>query len=330
MRNTDRRAMVLRWLTCGVLGSIAAGSALAQQSDAAAKARAGVAALGKQWNGEINAATTALYAEVHRAVDASGIRRIADLKYGPHALQSFDLFVPEQGFSEPGPVLVYLHGGGLVRGDKVSPGTDGLIYANVAKFMARAGGIGINANYRLVPDAKWPSGAEDVRLLLAWIKENIARYGGDPGNVLLMGNSAGATHVATYLFLESEQLDGGPGVRGAILSSGAFDAGDSEAARAYFGEDAAERERRAPLGLVDAYQGPAVPLFLWSAEYDPAFIETGVAEMYAKLCRKYEDCPMYVQFQGHNHVSHVMSIDSDDTAVTNAMIRFYHSIIDAR
>ncbi|WP_428096761.1 alpha/beta hydrolase [Candidatus Rariloculus sp.] len=327
---TVSRALRRRFALClSIVCLGAAGQAFAQHANLTAHARAGVAELGKQWNGEINAATLALYTEVHRQVDSSGIQRIADLSYGPHELQKIDLFLPEQRFNEPARVLIYFHGGGLVRGDKVSPGTDGLIYSNIAKFMARSGGIGINANYRLVPEAQWPSGAEDLRMLLRWVKENILDYGGDPNSVIVMGNSAGSTHVATYLFHEASQLEDGPGVAGAILSSGAFLAGDGDAARAYFGERAAERETRAPLGLVDAYQGEPVPILLWSAEYDPASIETGVAELYAKLCRKYRDCPMFTQFQGFNHVSHVMSIDSDDSEVANAMIRFFHSIVDS-
>jgi hypothetical protein len=60
------------------------------------------------------------------------------------------------------------------------------------------------------------------------------------------------------------------------------------------------------------------------------FIEAGVAQMYAKLCRKYGDCPAFMQLQGHNHASPVMSIDSADTSVTNALIQFYHSVADRR
>jgi acetyl esterase len=321
------------WILRALLSPVAllvTEAAVAQHSSAspapaaAFEARGSVAALGKQWNAEVNAETTKLYAELHRQVDSSGIQLISDLSYGPHEQQKLDLFVPDGGFSEPGPVLIYLHGGGLSGGDKISEGSDGLIYSNVARFMARAGGIGINANYRLVPDAKWPSGAEDIRMLLEWVRENIEPYGGDPNTVILMGNSAGATHVATYLFHEPSQLEDGPGIAAAILSSGAFAAAfESAAARDYFGEHAAAR---VPLDLVDTYEGEAVPILLWSAEYDVPFIETGVAEMYAKLCRKYQDCPMFVQFQGFNHVSHVMSIDSADTTVTDAMIRFYHTV----
>jgi acetyl esterase len=164
--------------------------------------------------------------------------------------------------------------------------------------------------------------------LLAWVRENIAGHGGDPGNVFLMGNSAGATHVATYLFHAPSQLEDGPGVRGAILSSGAFGAGDGSADVVYYGDNAAERDRRSPLGLADTYDGELVPVFLWTGEYDPDSIVSGVRAMHEKLCGKYPACPRYEHFDGHNHVSHVMSIDTADRQITNALIQFYHSVVD--
>ena len=86
------------------------------------------------------------------------------------------------------------------------------------------------------------------------------------------------------------------------------------------------RASRVPLALVDTYEGPRIPVFLWSAEYDIASIEAPVAAMYASLCAKYRDCPRFTQFQGHNHVSHVMSINSADDAVGRAVLEFIHSI----
>lgn len=295
--------------------------------DAVADARAGIAAIGKQWNGNVNTATQAIYAELQRTADRSGVRMIADVEYGDHPLQGFDLFVPEAGAGARRPIVIYLHGGGLVRGDKIGEGTDGLIYSNVGYFFARHGIITLNANYRLVPEVTWPAGQEDIRLMLAWIDANIGSYGGDANRVFLMGNSAGSTHVATYLFSETEQFADGPRVIGALLSSGAFAVDESDTSIRYFGADAATRAERSPLGLVDAYEGKAVPLFLWSAELDPTFIETSVASLYAKLCSKYADCPRYTQFQGHNHVSHVMSLNSADSAVGDAALEFIHAVL---
>jgi len=298
-------------------------SPVAAQDDLLQAAFRGVADIGKQWSGEVNTATQALYTPLHRAVDSEGLVLHGDIAYGDHPLQTFDLWVSEYGFREGGPVLIYFHGGGLVRGDKVSAATDNLIYSNIGKFVARMGGIGINANYRLAPEATWPDGAIDLRMIIEWVRANIDEYGGDPENIFIMGNSAGSTHVATYMFHEASQLPDGPGVKAAILSSGGFAAG----VPAYYGEDQTIAEARSPLGLVDSYEGQRLPVYLWSAEYDPANIETSVAEMYAKLCRKYADCPLYIQWQGYNHVSHVMSIDTQDTTITNGLIRFYHDVI---
>jgi triacylglycerol lipase len=289
-------------------------------------ARAGIASLGKRWDEQVNAETTKLYAALHREVGSAGIRHIADVSYGSHPQQKLDLFVPDQGFDEPGPVLVYRHGGAWTGGDKIAAGSDGFIYANVGKWLARIGGIGVVANYRLLPDAKWPSGADDVRLVLDWVKKNIGPYGGDPNTLIVMGHSVGAMHLASYLFYQPAQLPEGPGITAAILASGAFDeTTESHVTSAYFGENGAAN---LPVNLVDSYEGAAVPIFLWSGSYDVPFIESGVAQMYAKLCRKYADCPAFMQLQGHNHASPVMSIDSADTSVTNALIQFYHSVAD--
>lgn len=322
----------IRELRCVLVGFAAMASSVPVYAgdEAVAVARAKIAEIGKQWNGEVNAATQSVYIELQRQAVLEGVELTADVSYGEHELQAFDLFVPAGESTAPRPVLVYLHGGGLVRGDKRGTGTDGLIYGNIGTFVARHGMIGINANYRLVPEVNWPAGAEDIRLLLEWVGDNIAEYGGDAEAIFLMGNSAGSTHVATYLFHEASQFEDGPRIAGALLSSGAFAAGDGQAALDYFGEDPALRHARSPLGLVDSYAGAAVPLFLWSAEYDPAFIEGPVAEMYSKLCDKYEDCPRYTQFQGHNHVSHVMSINSADVEVGGAVLDFIGTVLDSR
>jgi dienelactone hydrolase len=270
---------------------------------AAHSVRAGVAALGKQWNESVAEATTELYAGLPMQ-DTSGIRHISDLEYGPHEQQRLDLFVPEGGFSELTTVLVYL-------GDEMSHAGP-----NIGNSAANVGAIGVVARYREAPSSEWSTRAEDVRGLLTWLRDNIEPYGGNPHNILLIGHSMGAAHVATYLFDEASQLPGGPGITAAILSSGAFGEGDDLA--------------HTPLALVDSYSGPTVPILLWSAEYDVPAIETSVAELYAKLCSKYAGCPMFVQLQGHNHDSPVLSIGTEDTTAAEVIMRFYHRVIDTR
>jgi acetyl esterase/lipase len=291
-------------------------SSPASEPSAATKAARGVAALGKRWDPDTRAETERLYADVHRSIDSSPIKRTT-VSYGPAPSQTLDLFVPDGGFREPSTVLIYFPGGGLDGAERIERGSPA--YGNVANVIARAGGIGVIASYRTLPEAKWPSGAEDVRLVLDWVRKNIATVGGDPDNVLLMGNEVGATHLASFLFDDASQL---AGITGAVLVSGAFGAAPAtDGERAYFGRNSAARM---PLNLVDGYRGKAVPILLLSGEYDVPAIETGVAQLYVKLCAKYRDCPAFVQAPGHNQLSAVLTLDTDDRSIYSALIRFYH------
>lgn len=285
-----------------------AGAANAE-ADPGARAFKGVAAIGRTWNAEAFEQTVELYTAVHRDLEWPGTREPETVRYGPRPQQTLRLFRPEQGFSEPGPVLVFLHGNGLGESSDVVPGSEGLLYSHIGKLGARFGGIGITVNYRTGKSMTQHSGAEDLKLVLEWIAEHIASYGGDPGTVVLLANSEGATIAAKYLFDEHAQMATGPGVAAAVLSSGLF----GQAAPSV-------------TSLVDSYRGQRVPIALWSAEYDTAPVEIGVAALYEQLCRKYRQCPWFEQIRGHNHVSQIMSLGTPDTSVRDALIRFYHTV----
>ncbi|KIH99573.1 carboxylesterase [Streptomonospora alba] len=97
------------------------------------------------------------------------------------------------------PVLVFVHGGGFVAGSNRAPLHDG-------EAFARDGVVLVTLNYRLgvagfldLPGAPRNRGLLDVLAALQWVQHNIAAFGGDPGNVTLAGQSAGATTVAGVL-----------------------------------------------------------------------------------------------------------------------------------
>jgi hypothetical protein len=96
---------------------------------------------------------------------------------------------------------VFVHGGGFVAGDKAYPGAPA--YDLVGAWAVRHGWVGVNITYRYAPEVKWPAGAEDVAAAVAWIRENIAAYGGDPGRIVVMGNSAGAVHASLPCLVRS-------------------------------------------------------------------------------------------------------------------------------
>src|SRR5262249_22465399 len=140
------------------------------------------------------------------------------------------------------PVLLYVHGGGFVRGDKTGPNSP--FNDNIAAWAARNGMVGVIMTYRLAPESTWPSGPQDMAAAVTWARENIKQYGGDPQRIYLMGASAGGHHVAAYVAFPEYHVVPGSGLAGAILLSGVpFDLSVfSEMARfkAYFGEDASK------------------------------------------------------------------------------------------
>lgn len=97
------------------------------------------------------------------------------------------------------PVMVFVHGGGFVAGSTRSAMYDG-------SGFARDGVVLVTLNYRLgiagfldIPGAPANRGLLDVVAALRWVRDNIAAFGGDPRNVTLFGQSAGATIVGGVL-----------------------------------------------------------------------------------------------------------------------------------
>ncbi len=103
------------------------------------------------------------------------------------------------------PVLVWIHGGGFFAGSPASPWYDG-------KAFNRDGVVTVSLSYRLGFDGfGWIDGAPSNRGVrdwvagLEWVQENIAAFGGDPGNVTLAGQSAGGGAVMTLLGMPKAQ-----------------------------------------------------------------------------------------------------------------------------
>jgi triacylglycerol lipase len=286
------------------------------ESQEMAQVHAKVRAIGKQWNRDVLEKTQPLYVPLLAKASKKGVAVKKDLAYGPDPANKLDVYAPTAKGSGR-PIVVFIHGGGLSGGDKNSDGTDGQIYANIPTYFARHGMVGVNVNYRLTPGgAKYPSGAEDLAGIVTWLRQNAAAYGGDAGRLYMIGNSAGGTHLATYLYNASVQPGGDPGLAGAILLSGAvgIDAGGPREAvtKAYYGDDKSKWAERAPVNLVDTYQGKKVPTFIITAEFDPGEIETPGIELYAKLCKRDNGCPRALQLRGHNHLSTALSFNTED------------------
>ena len=97
------------------------------------------------------------------------------------------------------PVMVWVHGGGFVAGCKDASVSNGAAFA-------RSGQICVALNYRLgidgflpVPGVPTNLGLRDILFALLWVQNNIAAFGGDPSNVTIFGESAGAMAIANLV-----------------------------------------------------------------------------------------------------------------------------------
>src|SRR5204862_8339710 len=98
------------------------------------------------------------------------------------------------------PVMVWIHGGGFLFGTGATPWYDG-------RSFARDDVVLVTINYRLGAfgflhvDGQGNNGILDQVAAVEWVRDNIAAFGGDPGNVTAFGESAGAMSVGTLLGL---------------------------------------------------------------------------------------------------------------------------------
>ncbi|KFI91935.1 esterase/lipase [Bifidobacterium saguini DSM 23967] len=155
-----------------------------------------------------------------------GIESIKDLPYLEDGLSDhlLDIYRPEDAAEdEPLPVFIDFHGGGLYYGTKEN---------NLCRDMILAGKgfVVVNANYRLVPQVSFFDQISDALAVMAWVKEHVAEYQGNPDQVFVTGDSAGATLAMYALAVNNSKVvrqrwfmqPSGLSVRGFVATSGMF------------------------------------------------------------------------------------------------------------
>ncbi|MET8947904.1 alpha/beta hydrolase [Streptomyces sp. NPDC004542] len=300
--------------------------------------RAAVRELGTELTPSVYRETVKLLAPLLPADLADGVDVRRDLAYGPHERHRLDVFGADPGARRT--VLVYVHGGGFVGGAKKLPRTP--FYDNIGLWAARGGYLGVTMNYRLAPEAPWPAGSADLARAVEWIGARAAEFGGDPGRIVLMGQSAGATHVAGYLAghhlstaddtAVAGHTDGVPeqgaghGVIGAVLSSCLYDAAtaaDNLFQRAYFGADRATWSRCSALrGLVAS----DVPLLMTVSEFDELDFQRQAALLVAAWSEHHGTYPPLERLWGHNHLTSVLQLGSPDDTLGPLLRRFIETL----
>ena len=126
------------------------------------------------------------------------LRSELDVPYGDDFYHKIDIFLPEQEGLNGLPVFMFFHGGAWRHGFKE---WEGFIAPNITDLPA----IFISGNYRLSPESKWPAQINDVADAVAWVFNNIDKYGGDPNRIFVGGHSAGG-HLTSLLTLKPQYL----------------------------------------------------------------------------------------------------------------------------
>lgn len=259
-----------------------------------------LAKLGRDINPATMVATRNLVQALIDDVSASDVQITRDVCYGSAERQRLDVFTPSGAPEPERPVLVFVHGGGFVGGDKHTPGTP--FYANIAIWAVRNGCNAVNLTYRLAPQHQWPSGIEDIHAALECIGTRGAEFGISGERIFLMGQSVGATHAAGYVAHPEIAAPHAHALKGLILLSGLYNlaglSGPME--QAYLGADTALYAERSPLaGLVAS----GLPLLVTIAEHDPPGFEQQALELLSARQQQHQQLPRVVHMLGQNHFS---------------------------
>jgi acetyl esterase len=265
------------------------------------------------------------YAPLRETQPRDGAEVRQDIAYGDDERQRLDVYLPATGDTKGRPLLIFVHGGGFVRGDRRDR-------ANVGWWFARAGFVTVVPGYRLGPTHRWPAGAQDVAAAWAWAHDNAEALGADPQRIYVAGESAGAAHVAAATLMKRFRHADVLAPRAALLVSGVYNVHLEKLARrqfgiaspdprneAYFGGDFADYPA---MSTVDNVDSEPFPLLITWAELDPPQMQVQAGELFARLTTQHGFDPDAAVIHGHNHLSQLEAINTADDTLASTLLDF--------
>jgi len=229
------------------------------------------------------------------------------LKYGESDLNVLDVATGDPPPTSPRPVLLFVAGESF-SGDANAPDIAGPLQDQAMCFAARNGMVGVKVIYRRAPANPWPSGARDVAAAISWVHQNIDLFGGSRDEVVTVGYSAGAFHVASFL-AHPEFQERDSTVAGAVLLSGIYrsSADASATEKSYFGADASKYEERSAFPGILNIETPI--LLAWSTVDPPRLVAQG-EKLKELLCNSATHCPHTTVLRNRDSLSSVFETDA--------------------
>jgi para-nitrobenzyl esterase len=240
------------------------------------------------------------------------------------------------------PVMVWIHGGGYMFGSGSQPNVDGTQFAKMGVVLVtlnyRLGPFGFMAHPELTAEAEYGSsgnyGILDQIAALKWVQENIAQFGGDPANVTIFGESAGAGSVnilqasplAKGLFAKAigestSQFDPNAGMAGRQDLSSAEQAGVS------FGKSRGANSL-AEMRALPPEKILADAPFFWPFEKDNYVLPDLVWNIFAE--GKQNDVPTMVGYNSDEGATLPVEFVKRDAGFEGDYDRFYGKLDDPR
>lgn len=282
-----------------------------------------MAELGRKWGEDIPGHVRAMmdaFSALLADSPKDGVEVSRDIAYGSHARQQLDVFRGTHGGLRP--VVIFVHGGAFVDGQRDRTPE---VYSNVLYYFARHGVVGVNMEYRLAPEHRYPSGSQDVALAVQWARKNIAQHGGDAQRIFLIGHSAGAAHAGSYAYDRRLQPASGPGIAGLVVLSGRVRAEtlpenpNARKVEAYYGPDPAVHEDCSAVAHVSA---GSVATMIGLGEYENPLLDVHCAELFQRLAAAKRRAPRLVWLAGHNHTSVIAHFNTAEERLGREILEF--------
>jgi len=225
-----------------------------------------------------------------------------------------DLFLPRD--LKDFPVLLFVHGGAWVHGDKSFLG----VYSALAQSLAKKGLGVVVTNYRLSPKVQHPEHIKDVARAFAWTYKHIGEYGGNKAAIFVAGHSAGG-HLVALLgtddsYLKAHGLDL-KAIRGDIPISGVMEI-ENDFMPKVFGTDDKIRRAASPISHVRAELPPFLVLY---ADSDLKVCSKTSID-FARMLKDKKAPVEEMEIKQRNHMSILLNAVLENDPVAGAIVGF--------
>lgn len=230
------------------------------------------------------------------------IERFDDIVYGENEEWNvLDVYRPKAEMSRNLPVIVSVHGGGWVYGDKER-------YQYYCMSLAQRGFAVVNFTYRLAPEYKFPAPLEDTNAVMEWIYENAPDYGLDVEHIYMLGDSAGANILALYTAICTNpsyaanfnfHVPGGFVPKAIALNCGSYVQTENVMTKALMADYLPKKGTEEELKLNS-------PLHYITEKFPPVYVMTSNGDFLK------EQAPMMVEVLKEKGIPHVMKCYGDE------------------